>query len=213
MLRYKLKLKYERSIIENYRSHFNELKTIFSTYSYTTNPVKLKKHFPIVYGLSYDRILEKYKPHIRSVSCSLWSIKIKEQLDEYINTVERRFNWVSLLGSDLETSLIHHILGINILLPSTYAHTITKYNKDQILEGLPDLEHTNFDVIYKIKTENFHLCADISKGTLCNFILICCIHSSRIYHILFHYDKEYIVYNEEVYKNEDYIKNKFANPM
>lgn len=213
MIQHKLKLKYERSIIESHRSIFNELKTIISTYSYTTKTEKLKKHYPLVYGLTYDRIIKKYKPYKRPVSCSLLSTEITKQIEEYINTAERRLNWISLLGSDIETSLRYRKLGIDIPLPTMYAHTIVKYNNSQISKIFPDLEHTNYDVIYKIKTENFHLCADISKKLMCNFILICCVNSTKIYHIMFYFDKDYTDYPTEVYYNEEYIKGQFTNPL
>lgn len=213
MFRHRLKLKCERSIVENQHVIFNEIKTVFSTYTYTNNSTKLKKHFPLVYGLSYDRIIIKYKPFIRPVSCSLLSTNIKDQLIEFMNTAERRLNWMQFLGRDIESLLIYNNLGINLPLPSMYSHYISQYNKEQIDIHFPELKETNFNVIYKIYNENFHLYADISLDTLCNFILLCCVHSTKTYHIFFYFDKEYIDHPLEIYKNKEYIKDKFMNPM
>lgn len=213
MFRHRLKLKYERSIVENQHAIFNEIKTVFSTYAYTNNSTKLKKHFPIVYGLSYDRIITKYKPHIRPVSCSLLSTNIKDQLTEFMNTAERRLNWMQFLRNDIETLLIYNKLGIHSPLPSMYSHYIVKYNKNEIDIHFPELTDTNFDVMYKIYNENFHLYADISSDTLCNFILVCCVHSSKTYHIFFYFDKEHIEHPIELYKNQPYIAEKFMNPI
>ena len=209
MIRYRLKLKYERSIVENQNIIFNEIQTIFLTYTHAKKTIKLKKHFPFVYGISYDRLITKYK----KVSCSLLSNKIENQITEFMNTAERRFNLMQILGSDIETSLIYNKLGIHSLLPSMYMHQIVKYNKEKINIQFPELKDTNFDVIYKIYNENFHLYADLSLDTLCNFILLCCVHSTKTYHIFFYFDKENIDYPLEIYKNKEYIKDKFINPI
>jgi len=209
MIRHHLKFKYEKSMVEKQNVIFNEIKTVFSTYTYTSKSRKLKKHFPIVYGISYDRIITKYK----QVSCSLLSANINDQLLEFMNTTERRINWMTLLGSDIETLLIYNKIGINSPLPSMYSHQIVKYNKEQIEIQFPELKDTNFDVIYKIYNENFHLYADISSSNLCNFILVCCINLTQIYHIFFYFDKNHINHPEELYKNKNYIKDKFINPI
>ena len=104
MIRHRLKLKYECSIVENQNVIFNEIQTIFLTYTHTKRTIKLKKHFPFVYGISYDRLITKYK----KVSCSLLSNKIENQITEFMNTAERRFNLMQNLGSDIETSLIYN---------------------------------------------------------------------------------------------------------
>lgn len=213
MIQHKLKLKYELSIVANHHKIYNEIKTIFFTYTHTTKSNKLKKHFPLVYSLSYDRIISKYKSYIRHVSCSLLSINIKDQLQEFMNTVERRLNWMQFLGSNIQTSLIYNKLGIHYPIPSLYSHQIVKYNKEQIVIKFPELKDTNFDVIYKIYNENFHLYADISSSNLCNFILLCCVHSTKAYHVFFFFDKEHIDYPLEIYKNKEYIKDKFINPI
>lgn len=207
MFRHRLKLKYEHSIVENQHAIFNEIKTVFSTYTHNKKSIKLKKHFPLVYGLSYDRIITKYK----KVSCSLLSTNIKDQLIEIMNTAERRLNWMQFLGSDIETLLIYNKLGIRSPIPSLYSHQIVKYNKEQFDIYFPELKNTNFDVIYKIYNENFHLYADISSSNLCNFILVCCIHLTKTYHIFFYFDEKYIEYPIEIYKNKEYIKDKFMN--
>lgn len=209
MIRHRLKLKYERSIVENQNAIFNEIHTIFLTYTHTKRTIKLKKHFPLVYGISYDRLITKYK----KVSCSLLSNKIENQITEFMNTAERRMNWTQILGSNIELLLIYNKLGINSPLPSMYSHQIVKYNKKKIDIYFPELKDTNFDIMYKIYNENCHLYADISSDTLCNFILLCCVHSTKTYHIFFYFDKEHIVYPLELYKNKEYIKDKFINPI
>jgi|LauGreDrversion4_2_1035121.scaffolds.fasta_scaffold811309_1 hypothetical protein len=209
MIRHHLKLKYEKSIVENQNVIFNEIQKVFSTYTYTSKSRKLKKHFPIVYGISYDRLITKYK----KVSCSLLSNKIENQITEFMNTAERRMNWTQILGSNIELLLIYNKLGINSPLPSMYSHQIVKYNKKKIDIHFPELKDTNFDVMYKIYNENCHLYADISSDTLCNFILLCCVYSTKMYHIFFYFDKEHIIYPLELYKNKEYIKDKFINPI
>ncbi len=209
MIRHRLKLKYERSIVENQNVIFNEIQTIFLTYTHTKRTIKLKKHFPLVYGISYDRLITKYK----KVSCSLLSNKIENQITEFMNTADRRFNWMQLLGSDIESLLIYNKLGVDSPLPSMYMQRTVKYNKDKIDIHFPELRDTNFDVVYKIYNENFHLYADISSNTLCNFILLCGVHSTKTYHIFFYFDKENIDYPLEIYKNTEYIKDKFINPI
>ena len=212
MIRNRLKIKYERSVVESHRKHFNEIKTIFSTYNHSKKD-KLKKHFPLVYGLSYDRIFTKYKANIRTVSCSLLSTDIKDQLIEFINTAERRLNWISVLGSmDINILLLHYKLGFDCPLPSMYSHQIVKYNKKEIVKHFTKLNDINYDIMYKIYTENFHLYADISSSHLCNFILICCVHSTKTFHTLFYFDKDYIRYPLECYKNTEYIKDLFTMP-
>lgn len=109
MIRHRLKLKYERSIVEKQNVIFNEIKTIFLTYTHTKKKIKLKKHFPLVYGISYDRLITKYK----QVSCSLLSNKIENQITEFMNTAYRRVNWVQLLGRDIYSLLIYNKLGVD----------------------------------------------------------------------------------------------------
>jgi hypothetical protein len=130
-----------------------------------------------------------------------------------MNTADRRLNWMQFLGSDIESLLIYNKLGINSPLPSTYSHYIAQYNEEQIGIHFPELKDTNFNVLYKIYNENFHLYADISLDTLCNFILLCCVHSTKTYHIFFYFDEKHITYPIEIYKNQEYIKDKFMNPM
>ena len=213
MIKHRLKLNYECSVVENCQQYFNEIKTIFFTYNYTKKSNKLKKHFPLVYNISYNRIISKYKPYIRPVSCSLLLNEIKEQLIEFINTAERRLNWMQFLGSDIELLLFYNKLGIQSPIPSMYSHQIVKYNKEKIAIHFPELKDTMFDVIYKIYNENFHLYADISSSNLCNFILVCCIHLTKTYHVFFYFDKKHINYPIELYKNKDYIKDIFLNPI
>jgi hypothetical protein len=118
---------------------------------------------------------------------------------------------MNFLGSDINSLILYNNLGANLPIPSMYSHQIVKYDNEQIGINFPELKNTNFDVMYKIYNENFHLYADISSSNLCNFILICCINSSKIYHTFFYFDKKHINYPVELYKNQDYIKDKFIN--
>lgn len=209
MIRHKLRLKYEHNIVNNHIKLFNEIKTIFSTYTHTKKLYKLKKHFPLVHNLSYDE-MSKYKPEIRTISCSLLTTNLEDQLSEFINTAERRLNWMLYLSNDIKTLLEHVNIGLNVPIPSNFSHTLIKYNKSDIGKYFNELKYTNFDIVYKIQTENFHLYANISSNSLCNYILICCVNSTKTYHILFYFDKKYIEYPIEVYNNRvDYIRSIF----
>lgn len=202
-------MKLSKKIYQTHTTIINELKQLFNDYKYNPDKEKHIKHFPASFNILYEKAINnKYK----NLSISLSSKKIEEQMKELLNTAVRRYNMSTLFNNETGISHIYNNLGIaNIMTIIDIKDNLIKYDKPKIIKNFPEFydkkgDRTYFDVIYKIKTENFISYANITDKTFSDEILICCKNDKKIYNIMF---KSNPKLNYE--QNEEIVKTIYEN--
>jgi hypothetical protein len=194
-----------REIIRINIDYMRELNIILKEkdgYKYNKKMQKIKKHFPASVNTNYITynnylIKEQNKNKNNKISYSLSSKRITEQIDEFLSTATRRYNFVNAFKADsnLYKSLFNgNLHNLHILSPLDLRHNLIKYNNEtDTKKRFPyffDEENRPFyNVIYIIKTENPFFYVDANNKTPCDSILICCC-ENKTFNIMFELDKK-----------------------
>ncbi len=189
-----------KRIMKNQIQIINELNIILKEqngYKYNSKLKKIKKHFPACLLINYEEyvsFLNKEHSKNKTVSFSLSSKPIIEQISSILYTATRRYNTINIFNNEddlFEYLHIKNIYNIPILTPLDLRYNLIKYESEQEIRNIyPYFFNTNnkpfYNVIYRIKTENPHFYVDSNNKTLCDTILICC--NGKIFNIMFELD-------------------------
>ena len=187
IIKLRLQINYSKKIHSIHINIMSELEQIFHKYNYNPKIKKHKKHFPASLNILYEDAIKNKQ----NLSISLSSKKIENQIIEIFNTIKRRYNMSTLFNNETGISHIYNnLMNANIMTIFDIKDDLKKYNKSDIIKFFPEFydikeNRTHFDVIYKIKTENFISYANITDKTFSNEILICCNNDKKIYNIMF----------------------------
>lgn len=158
---------------------------------YSSKVGKRKKHFPKLFYTDFDEMINKTTMD-KTISLSGKSVDI--QLLDILNTANRRHNMYSLLMKEYRYVIALQVtFGLDISTPIDLINDLRKYeNVDEIATNFPEFVKSNgviFDVVYAIRTENYHKFFDVKNKTLCNTILICYKKSDDVFHVMFKLEK------------------------
>lgn len=199
----------------------NELNIILNQngYKYNNKNKKINKHFPLINKISYEVYMNRYT-NDKEVSFSLSpEPTIEKQLNEFLQTVLRRYNKSKLFNDDelIKLLFIKNDLNIPIFTTLDTIYYLQKYdNIKDIKTKFPDFydeltKRTFFDIIYTVQTENFQY-IDKNNKTFCNTILVCL--NKKIFNIFFKLDTKHPYIKLKTYSfvnNEKFIKCMYYN--
>lgn len=223
--RVKLKLKYYKSIIENFDNYKNEIIYIFKNFKYNEGnkrdkKKKIKKHFPTIIFEDVNKFIMKHENE-NHCSFSLLAGNIELQKQKILDTMIRRYNCVNVfdrkrLKEIIETEYEYKkLINEEIFSINTNKKGIEKYNKEEIRKKFPVYIRLDgeimFDYIYDIWTENSHHYCDLINLKLCDRIFICCNHENKKYNIMFETSEKVEKLNISKINIENHIQNNYNN--
>ncbi len=209
------KIKLCQIIVRRNQTYMKELSKILQErdgYKYNDKQKKKEKHFPAQYMI-YEEYVKKYRKKNGNITSSLSSKSVPEQIQEMINTAQRRCNFTDIFEDETLDNIVEaeNKHGISVITPLDYRNNLLKYdNQEHIASRFPSLINM-FDVIYTIKTENPHHYIDLKNKKFCDTILICC--KNKTFNIFFELDIKdpYYTYLNEFTVPESIQKELYDN--